>query len=142
MNNTERKRLSWEITALRLAHNIADYRSPDPFLQVGACALKKDGNSVVLGYNGAPPGIEIDWTDRDRRRPRVIHAEANVLNRILPNEVEFIAITHLPCCDCLKIIAQKGIKKVIYSNEAVNYNNDLVKQLAKEFNIELKQISL
>ena len=142
MNSTERPRLSWEITALKLAHNIADYRSPDPYAQVGACALKKDGNSIVLGYNGTLPGIEIDWSDRDKRRPKVVHAEANILNRILPNEVEFLAITHLPCAECLKIIAQKHIKKVIYSEEMPAYNPELIKQLAKEFGIELKQIKL
>ena len=141
-NKTERPRLSWELTALKLAFNIAEYRSPDPYVQVGACAIKKDGNSLVLGYNGALSGCEIDWSDRNERRKRVVHGEANVLNRILPNEVDLLAVTHLPCSECIKIIGQKNIKKVIYSLELENYNNDLTKQLAKEFGIELKQIKL
>lgn len=36
-----RKRYSWEETALRLAFDIADYRSQDPYIQVGAVILKK-----------------------------------------------------------------------------------------------------
>ena len=140
MNKTERPRLSWEETALRLAYDIANYRSPDPYVTVGACAIKKDGNSIVLAYNGAPSGVEIDWTNRDERRKRVLHAESNLLNRILPNEVEFIAVTHLPCSECIKIIRQKNIHKVIYCEELPNYDNALTKQLAKEFGIELTQL--
>lgn len=137
-----RQRLSWEETCLRLAFDIANYRSEDPYVQVGACALKKDGNSFVLGYNGALPKIEIDWSNRDERRKRVIHAESNVLNRILPNEVEMLAITHLPCPECIKIIGQKGIKKVIYAREMMTYPNDITKTLAQEFGIELIQMEI
>lgn len=137
-----RTRLSWEQTCLRLAFDIAKYRSEDPYVQVGACALKKDGNNFVLGYNGALPKITIDWTNRDERRKRVIHAEANVLNRILPNEVALLALTHLPCPECMKVIGQKQIPKVIYCHEMEKYPNDLSKQLAREFNIDLQQIAL
>ena len=61
---TGRPRLSWEETALRLAYGIADYRSQDPYVQVGAAIIKQD-NDIVVGYNGPPAGIEIDWSDRD-----------------------------------------------------------------------------
>jgi len=137
-----RKRLSWEETCLRLAYNIAEYRSEDPYIQVGACALKKEGNDFALGYNGALPNHDIDWSDRDERRKRVIHGEANVLNRILPSEVEFLAVTHLPCPECIKIIGYKQIPKVYYCEELDNYPNDLTKQLAKEWNIELIQMNI
>ena len=76
----KRERLSWEDTAINLAFQIADYRSEDPYVQVGAVAVKKD-KSIILGYNGAPSGIEIDWSNRDERRKRVLHAEANVRER-------------------------------------------------------------
>lgn len=141
-NTSSRKRLSWEQTCLRLAFSIAELRSEDPYIQAGACALKVDGNSFVLGYNGALPGLEIDWSDRDERRKRVIHAEANVLNRILPGEVDFMATTHLPCPECTKVIGQKRIKRVIYCLEIPHYPNDLSKKLAKEFNIILEQASI
>ena len=50
---------------------------------------------MFLGYNGAPSGVDIDWSDRNARRERVLHAEANVLNFVKPNEVELLACTHL-----------------------------------------------
>ena len=136
-----RKRLSWEETALKLAFNIADYRSEDPHVTVGAVIIKHD-NSLLLGYNGAPPGINIDWTNRDQRRDRVIHAEQNVLSEVKTGEVKILAVTHLPCKDCIKIIARKAIKKVIYCFELENYDNDLVKKLASEFNIQLQRLSV
>ena len=108
MSDTGRNRLNWAQTAINLAYDIAKYRSEDPYVQVGACIIKKD-KSMLLGYNGAPSGVDIDWANRDKRRARVLHAEANVLNFVKPNEVELLACTHLPCTECLKVIAQKQI---------------------------------
>lgn len=132
-----RQRLSWQQAAINLAFDIADYKSEDPYTQVGACAIKYNGFEVGLGYNGPPSKIDIDWSNREAKNQRVLHAEANVLNRVLPGEVVFLAVTHLPCNDCIKVIAQKGIKTVIYTIELAKYNIELTKQLAKEFGIEL-----
>ena len=135
-----RNRYNWPETAIRLAFNIADYRSEDPWVQVGAAAIKFD-NSIVLGYNGAPAGVELDWADRDGRRPLVLHAEENVLNYVKPGEVEILAVTHLPCDRCLKLIAQKKIKKVYYSKVLENYDSELTFKNAKYFSIDLIQIN-
>lgn len=132
-----RKRLTWEQTALLLAYTIADARSEDPYVQVGATAILKENFSITLGYNGAPSGVEIDWANRDERRKRVLHAETNVMNNVLPGTVELLAVTHLPCGECIKSIAQKRIKKVIYGETLANYDFALTTQLAKEFGIEL-----
>lgn len=138
-----RKRLSWEETALKLAFNIAEYRSEDPYLQVGGCGIKKDGNSIVLAYNGAIPKQEIDWSNRDERRKRVLHAEENLLSSVLPGELDFIALTHLPCSSCIRLIAKYRVKKIIYCDKLPDhYDNDLVLNLAKEFGIEIKKMTL
>jgi dCMP deaminase len=131
-----RNRLNWPETAMRLAQTIAACRSEDTYVQVGACAVRYN-KTVALGYNGAPSGITIDWSNRDERRKRVLHAEANVLNYCMPDEVEFIAVTHLPCPECLKLIAQKRIKTVFYDKIPENYDTELTFMLAKEFEINL-----
>jgi deoxycytidylate deaminase len=136
MNPTGRKRLSWEETAVRLAFNIADYRSQDPFVQVGAVIIKND-NSILLGYNGAPKGVEIDWSDRDGRRDDVIHAEENALGNVAYGEVKLLAVTGMPCKTCLKTIANKGVKRVYYGCELQGYDNESTKQRAKRYGIEL-----
>jgi deoxycytidylate deaminase len=134
-----RNRLSWEETALNLAFDIAKYRSEDPYIQVGACVLKND-NSIILGYNGAPSGMSLDWSNRDKRRKWIFHAEANVLNRILPGETKLLAVTHMPCSDCLKIIKQKEIDVVYYKLELEQYDPGKVKQIANIYNIKLVKL--
>ncbi len=140
MSTFGRDRLNWPETAINLAFDIAKYRSEDPYVQVGAVIIKKDG-SMFLGYNGAPSGVDIDWSDRDARRSRVLHAEANVLNFVKPDEVELLACTHLPCKECLKMIAQKRIEKVYYSNELKGYDSSLTFKLAEEFGINIIKVN-
>ena len=132
-----RNRKSWEETALILAETIADCRSQDPYIQVGACAVLQD-NSVSLGYNGPPPKIEIDWSDRDSRLSRVIHAEVNALRSVGPGQCKFLAVTLLPCRNCMTFIASKGVKRIVFRD--VYERDQLAFDLAKEFGIELVRI--
>ncbi len=134
-----RQRKSWEQTALILAETIANCRSQDPYMQVGACAVLQD-NSVSLGYNGPPPNIEIDWSDRANRSARIIHAEVNALRSVSPGQCKFLAVTLLPCRHCMTFIASKGIKRIVFRE--VYERDRLAFQLAKEFGIELVQIPL
>lgn len=132
-----RKRKGWEETALVLAETIAECRSQDPYVQVGACAVLKD-NSISLGYNGPPPGIEIDWSEREHRGARVIHAEVNALRAVNPGTCRFLAVTLLPCRHCMAFIASKGIRKVVFRE--VYERDQMAFELAKEFGIELVQM--
>jgi len=134
-----RIRLSWPETAIHLAFNIAQYRSEDPWVQVGAVGIKYD-KSLVLGYNGAPSGVVINWSDRDGRRPYVLHAEENVLNFVKPGEIEILAVTHLPCDRCIKLIAQKKIKTVYYSLIMPRYDVELTQEMAHKFGISLVKL--
>ena len=133
-------RLTWEQTALNLAFDIAKYRSEDPYVKVGACIIKKD-KSILLGYNGAPKGMTMDWSNRDERRKWVFHAESNVLNRVLPGEAELLAVTHIPCVDCLKVIKQKEINTVYYSIRSEQYSPAIVENMAAMFQIKLIQLN-
>ena len=127
-------RLSWSKYALELAE-VASKRSEDPYIKVGACVLRHDNSVASLGYNGAPPNINIDWSDRDERRERVIHAEVNALRYVSPNECRLLACTLLPCNDCLKMIASFNINRIFYKDVYEGDSSSL--GLAKEFNIEL-----
>ena len=132
-------RIDWERYALSLA-KVAALRSEDPFVKVGACVLRHDNSVASLGYNGAPPKVNIDWCDRDERRRRVILAEANALRYVKPQECRLLACTLLPCNDCLKLISSYGIKEVVYIEE---YDKDCSSlTLASEFGINLKKINV
>ena len=133
----EPTRINWDEYALKLAL-VAAERSEDPYVKVGACALRHDHSVASLGYNGAPPEINIDWSDRDERRRRVVHAEVNALRYVNPDECYLLASTLLPCADCLRMIASYGIKKIVYHDD---YEKDMTSiSLASEFNINLIKI--
>jgi deoxycytidylate deaminase len=129
-----RKRKSWEETALILAETIAECRSQDPYVQVGACAVLRD-NSVSLGYNGPPPGVEIDWSEREHRGARMIHAEVNALRSVAPGQCKFLAVTLLPCRNCMTFLASKGVRKIVYRE--VYERDKLAFELAREFRMKL-----
>ena len=131
-------RLSWEQYSLVIAQAAA-LRSEDLHRKVGSCALRHDKSVAAVGYNGAPRGIEIDWSNRDERRKRVIHSEVNCLSYCKPNEIWLLACTLLPCRSCLQTIAAYGIKKVVFAE--IYDKDDFALQLAKEYGIELVQIN-
>jgi dCMP deaminase len=142
-----RDRLDWPETAMRLAFEIARCRSEDPFVQVGACAITKS-HSIILGYNGAPSGQEVNWEDRDGRRPFMIHAESNVLDSARIGEIKLLAVTHLPCEECIKRVAQHQIKEVHYCHGEElwkgknTYDFAAVRRMATVLEIKLNRIKL
>lgn len=109
-------RPSWELYALALAKT-ASSRSEDPWHKVGCALMRHDHTVAALGYNGAPTGIEIDWSDRDARRIHVIHAEANALRYVHPSEIELLATTMMPCAQCILLAAAYRIGRVVYLEE-------------------------
>jgi dCMP deaminase len=82
--------------------------------------------------------MQEDWTDRDRRRLFVVHAEQNALRYIRPDECGLIAVTTLPCNDCLKAIASYGIKRVVYG-ESYEFDSS-TEEIAEKFGVELRKI--
>jgi dCMP deaminase len=116
-------RLPIETYALGLAA-VAASRSEDPFLQCGAAVLRPDGTVAALGYNGAPPKVTLDWTNRAERRKRVIHAEQNALRYTRPDESRMIACTHLPCLECVKLIRSYNIFLVYYTHNLPDHYNE------------------
>jgi dCMP deaminase len=131
MNRLEK--LEWW---LQLAE-VAAKRSEDPYCKVGAVAIREDGSIAAVSYNGAPPKIEIDWSDRDKRRQFVIHAETNLLRYIKPHECPDIAITLAPCYDCLKNLASYGVKRINFINYYDKCDKSILVKMAKIYKIEL-----
>lgn len=135
-------RISWEEYALRIAH-VACLRSEDPYKQVGACALDFSNRVIGVAYNGLAPNKTVPlsfWSNRDERRPYMIHAEVNLLSLLKRNECALLACTLLPCSSCASMIAAYGVKKVVYSEEYIR-DNTAIKIF--EFNgIECTQLQL
>ena len=118
-------------------------KSKDPNTQVGACIIHEDGRVLTTGYNGTPK----EWNDdsfpwennvseigeQNTKYPYVIHAEMNAIcnYRGLKSDLEnsTIYVTLFPCINCAKLIAQSGIKRVIYLvDDRLNSNNPDVRR--------------
>jgi len=138
---TKRTRPTFIENAMAIAYQIAN-RSEDPYKQVGCVAIDSEGSYVSNGYNGAPPGVEINWEDRDGRRKYVVHAELNALLRAPRHSINTLVCTMVPCTNCLITCAAHGVKKIIYdefySSETYGSVQDTEK-MAKEVGIELER---
>jgi dCMP deaminase len=125
--------------AIELAYAAAQ-RSEDPYLKVGAAAITEDGRVVGLGYNGVAQGVNVDaafWSDRETRRPFMIHAEQNLCSLFKRGEVDTVATTTLPCPTCATLLCAHGVKRVIWCEE---YARDTARESIAIFhlyNVEL-----
>lgn len=89
--------------------------------KVGA-VIARDGRILATGYNGTVSGhdncceIEIDGVLKTS--PFTVHAEQNVISYCAKNGIATdgatMYITLSPCSLCAKLIAQSGIKRVVY----------------------------
>ena len=134
--NKRKNRIHW---ALQLAQ-VASSMSEDPYKKVGAVAIRPDNSIAAVSYNGAPPSIEIDWSDRDERRQYVIHAEMNAMRFIKPHECDKVALTLSPCVDCLKNLVAYGIQDVYFLEKYQNSDYNLVDKIARMYKIRLNHI--
>jgi len=136
------KRCCWEEYALNLA-TAASLRSEDTFCRVGACALGHNNRVLGVSYNGLASGKNVSkkfWTDRDKRRPYMIHAEQNLLSLFKRGEARLIACTYLPCSDCARLISCWNIPEVVYNHD---YKRDITAlEIFKFYNIRIKKIPI
>jgi dCMP deaminase len=121
----EKRILSWDEYFMGVAA-LSALRSKDPHTQVGACIVSRDRRILSIGYNGTPRGMNDEsfpW-QRDgewikTKYPYVVHAERNaVLNfRGLMRELagSTVYVTHFPCNECSKELAQVGVGEVAYA---------------------------
>lgn len=135
-------RPDWKEYALAIAEAVA-LRSEDPYVKVGAVVMRHDMSVASVGYNGLPPGVEIDFNDRDARRPFVIHAEMNALRYATRTDTLYglLAITHRPCVACLPMIAAYGFELVVYENELSGaHDNVEMNRIARALKLNVKKI--
>jgi dCMP deaminase len=94
--------------------------------KVGA-VIVSDGNIISMGWNGTPSGFDNNCEFDNGEgalvtRPEVLHAESNSILKLartggLGSDGGTIYTTFSPCPDCAKLIAQSGIKRVVFRNQ-------------------------
>lgn len=88
-------------------------------LKVGA-VLAREGRILATGYNGTISGTPNTCECEDGTTSDfTLHAEQNLITfcakQGIPTNGTTIYITHSPCKQCAKLIAQSGITEVVYS---------------------------
>ena len=120
MNNS----ISWNEYFMSIA-DLSSKRSKDPKTKVGACIVDPIEKHIIsIGYNGLPRGM-IDskeiW-ESDEKHAFVVHAEANaILNTNADLHGKTVYVTMFPCNECAKLLAQKGVKKIVYKDDKFLY---------------------
>ena len=100
-------------------------RSKDPNTIVGACIVNKNNRVLTTGYNGTPIGLsddEMPWErDGDFKETKYAYVCHSELNAILNYKGDLtdtiIYVTLFPCNECAKVIAQSGVKEVVYLSD-------------------------
>lgn len=88
--------------------------------QVGALIVK-DRMIISDGFNGTPTGFENCCENEEgATKWEVLHAEANAILKVASSTQSAkdatLYITLSPCRECIKLIHQAGIKRVVYAN--------------------------
>ena len=103
---------------------IAARRSFDPSSKCGCVIVSRDKRILSVGYNGPIKGSvdeEIPLVRPDRYK-FMIHGEENALlsyngsYQDIQNSTAYV--TGRPCFRCLRMMIQKGVKRIVYGNNA------------------------
>lgn len=86
------------------------------FRQVGAVIINADERILSTGYNGYPPGINLDL-DRDEAYHHSLHAECNAMSCIRRGEAKCLIVTTMPCPNCYLNAIAHSISLIVYRDE-------------------------
>jgi dCMP deaminase len=137
------KRPSWDEFFIKIAEEFATRGTCDR-ANVGCVIVDKDKRVVSVGYNGSISGLphcdDVGHYMIDSHCLRTLHSEQNAICSAakLGNKIDgcMIYTTHFPCWKCFQLLAQSGIKKIIYN---VSYRKDeMVIKSAKELGITIR----
>ena len=143
--------ITWDEYFMGVAY-LSAMRSKDPNTQVGACIINNDKRIVGIGYNGLPKGLDdnnFNWENNDPKDEEnakysyVVHAEANaILNSTANLKDATLYVTLFPCNECSKLIAQSGIKAIVYASNKYSHtkNHKASLRIRDNANISYRQM--
>ena len=147
-----KNRLGWNALWMCIAHMLA-MRATCEKARVG-CVIVKDNKLIASGYNGTPAGSHeclgaASCTNNfSHKCDKTIHAEQNALMFADRDDVlgSTLYCTHSPCLTCAKMIANSGIKRVIFDEVfdqgAVEWLSEYVSVFSAEAVIDPAQLFL
>ena len=141
---SERKRASWDEYFMAIAREVAT-RSTCDRKHVGA-VIVRDKMILTTGYNGSIRGLEhcddVGHMIEDGHCVRTVHAEANAIAQAARNGVQLdtagIYVTASPCFGCFKLIANSGLKRIVFGEF---YRDERIFQVAQAIGMDLVDLS-
>jgi dCMP deaminase len=133
-------RANWDEYFMRIALQVATRATCDR-KHVGALIVRGK-NILATGYNGSIGGLghcdEEGHMLEDGHCVRTIHAEANAVIQAARNGVRIegagIYVTASPCFSCFKLIANAGLRRIVYGEF---YRDQRIFDFAQALHIEL-----
>jgi dCMP deaminase len=133
-------RATWDEYFMNIAREVATRATCDR-KHVGA-VIVRDRSILATGYNGSIHGLphcdEEGHLMEDGHCVRTIHAEANAVIQAARNGVRIegagIYVTASPCFGCFKLIANAGVKRIVFGEF---YREQKIFDFAQKLGIEL-----
>ena len=137
------ERVPWDQYFMNIAQVVAS-RSTCPRKFVGS-VIVRDRTILSTDYNrsirGMPHCTEVGHMMENDHCVATIHAEANAIIQAAKNGVMIdgatIYVTASPCWSCFKMIANSGLRRVIYGEF---YRDDRIFDAAKRLGMRISQI--
>ncbi|MGC4113648.1 MAG: cytidine/deoxycytidylate deaminase family protein [Myxococcales bacterium] len=135
-----RQRNDWDLYFMEIARVVASRATCDR-KHVGA-VIVRDRTILSTGYNGSIRGLphcdEVGHMMENGHCVATIHAEANAILQAAKNGVAIdkseIFITASPCWPCFKLIANAGIKRIVFGEF---YRDERIFEYAQKLEMEL-----
>jgi dCMP deaminase len=137
------QRLSWDAYFMSIAQVVAS-RSTCQRKFVGAVVVR-DKTILSTGYNGSirsmPHCTEVGHMMENDHCVATIHAEANAIIQAAKNGVMIdgatIYVTASPCWSCFKMIANAGIRRIVYGEF---YRDERIFEVSAKLGVELHHL--
>ncbi len=138
------KRVGWDEYFMNIAQEVATRATCDR-KHVGALIVR-DRVILSTGYNGSIRGLphcdEVGHEMEDGHCVRTVHAEMNAIVQAAKNGVAIdgatIYTTASPCWICFKLVANAGIKMIVYGE---HYREQRIFEVSKKLGISLIDLS-
>lgn len=139
-----RTRASWDEYFMNIAREVATRSTCDRKF-VGA-VIVRDRSILATGYNGSIRGLphcdDVGHLMEEGHCVRTVHAEANAIVQAASNGVRIndagIYVTASPCWGCFRLIANSGIKRIVFGEL---YRDQKIFTNARDAGIELVDFS-
>lgn len=140
-----RNRASWDEYFMKIAVQAATRATCDR-KHVGA-VIVRDKAILSTGYNGSIRGLphcdDAGHMMENDHCVATVHAEANAIIQAAKNGTGIdgadIYVTASPCWNCFKLIANSGIKRIVFLEF---YRDERIMSVAKQVGIVLQQVAI